>query len=67
MEPKLIKELYKYNDLSYFSRYDGKMQLSDVIKTNHVRYYHIWSFQEFNLTDKRVDRLIEFFELNLNF
>lgn len=65
MKPKLIKELYKYNDLSYFSRYDGKMKLSSVIKNDQIRFYYIWSFQEFNLTDDRIDRLIEIFKLNL--
>ena len=67
MKPIYIKDLYKYNKLDYFSRYDGKMKLSDLIKFHHIRYYHVWSFQEFKLTDERIDKLIEIFELNLNF
>jgi len=67
MKPISIKDLYKYYELGYFSVYDGKMKLSSVIKNDQIRFYNIWSFQEFKLTDERLDKLIEIFELNLNF
>lgn len=66
-KPIYIQQLYKFKELDYFSVYDGKLKVFDVMGFDLILYHHIFSYQEFKLTDEVIDSLLRKFELTLNF
>ena len=66
-QPIYIQNLYKFEDLNYFSVYDGRLKTIDKMDFDLIRFHHIFSYQEFKLNDFVADSLLLKFDLNLNY